>query len=310
MANRGASDETAPYDGPAGGWGSFEGVTRIFGAEGSTSAAIETPAGQNESHGFARISCSGTQPADHHPFESCENGAETTLWELITRRCTPGSFEKRMAPELKGWKEYDEQTMRRCFTLAARSAREGGYPFAAIVTQKTTTIAEAINRVSQDRDVTRHAEAVALTEAQRTLGCTSLDDCTLYANVEPCALCSYAIRETRVARVVYGLSSPVMGGHSRWDILGDELLSSRMPEVFAPPPEIVAHFMSDEAAVAFRRAAPMAWADVRSRECFRCGEDLRGRRPDLERGRKRRRRGATEKAMRFLRLRVFDRFGR
>jgi len=69
--------------------------------------------------------------------------------------------------------------------------------------------------VSQDRDVTRHAEAVALTEAQRTLGCTSLDDCTLYANVEPCALCSYAIREARIGRVVYGVSSPVMGGHPR-----------------------------------------------------------------------------------------------
>ena len=204
----------------------------------------------------------------------------------------------------------DEQTMRRCFDVAARSAREGGYPFAAIVTKKGSTIVEATNRVSQDRDVTRHAEAVALTEAQRTLKCTSLDDCTLYANVEPCALCSYAIREARIARVVYGLSSPVMGGHSRWDILSDELLSSKMPEIFAPPPEIVAHFMSGEAAAAFRRAAPAAWAYVRSRECFRCGDDLRRPWPDPERERKRRRRRATEKAMRLLRLQLFDRFGR
>lgn len=204
----------------------------------------------------------------------------------------------------------DEQTMRRCFDVAARSAREGGYPFAAIVTKKGSTIVEATNRVSQDRDVTRHAEAVALTEARRTLKCTSLDDCTLYANVEPCALCSYAIREARIARVVYGLSSPVMGGHSRWDILSDELLSSKMPEIFAPPPEIVAHFMSGEAAAAFRRAAPAAWAYVRSRECFRCGDDLRRPWPDPERERKRRRRRATEKAMRLLRLQLFDRFRR
>jgi len=194
----------------------------------------------------------------------------------------------------------DEQTMRRCFTLAAQSARDGGYPFAAIVTKKGRTIVEATNRVSQDRDVMRHAEAVALTEAQRTLACISLDDCTLYANVEPCALCSYAIREARIARVVYGLSSPIMGGHSRWNILDDEVLSSRMREVFAPPPEIVADFLSDEAAVAFRRAAPAAWAYVRSRRCFGCGDDpARERRP--------RRHGAAEKVMR---LQVFDRFGR
>jgi tRNA(adenine34) deaminase len=204
----------------------------------------------------------------------------------------------------------DEQTMRRCFALAAQSARDGGYPFAAIVTKKGHTIVEARNRVSQERDVTRHAEAVALTEAQSRLACTSLDDCTLYANVEPCALCSYAIREARIARVVYGLSSPVMGGHSRWDILGDELLSSKMPEVFAPPPEIVADFLSDEAAAAFRRAAPMAWAYVRSRECFRCGGELRWPRPDPKSDQKPRRLGATQKALRLLRLQVFDRFGR
>ncbi|HZZ61052.1 MAG TPA: nucleoside deaminase [Roseiarcus sp.] len=197
----------------------------------------------------------------------------------------------------------DEQTMRQCLALAARSVRDGGYPFAAIVTKKGRTIVEATNRVSHDHDVLRHAEAVALTEAQRTLVCTSLDDCTLYANVEPCALCSYAIREARIGRVVYGLSSPVMGGHSRWNILGDEVLSSRMPEVFAPPPDIVADFLSDEAAAAFRRAAPAAWAYVRTRGCFGCGDDAaRERRP--------RRYGAAEKAMRLLRLQVFDRFGR
>jgi tRNA(adenine34) deaminase len=204
----------------------------------------------------------------------------------------------------------DEQTMRRCFALAARSVGDGGYPFAAIVTKKGRTVVEATNRVSQDRDVMRHAEAVALTEAQRTLACTSLDDCTLYANVEPCALCSYAIREARIGRVVYGLSSPVMGGHSRWDILGDELLSSKMPEVFAPPPEIVADFLSDEAVDAFRRAAPIAWAYVCSRDCFRRGAGPRWPSPDPQRERKIRRPGAAEKAMRLLRVQVFDRFGR
>ena len=205
----------------------------------------------------------------------------------------------------------DEQTMRRCFALAARSVRDGGCPFAAIVTKKGRAIIEATNRVSQDRDVMRHAEAVALTKMQRALACTSLDDCTLYANVEPCALCSYAIRETRIGRVVYGLSSPVMGGHSRWDILGDELLSSKMPEVFAPPPEIAVDFLSDEAADAFRRAAPIAWAYVCSRDCFVVAPaGPRWPPPDPERERKLRRPRAAEKAMRLLRLLLFDRFGR
>ena len=55
------------------------------------------------------------------------------------------------------------------------------------------------------------AEVVAISEAQKTVGSTNLDDCTIYANVEPCALCSYAIRESRIARVVYAMRSPIMG---------------------------------------------------------------------------------------------------
>ena len=138
------------------------------------------------------------------------------------------------------------------------------------MTNKGRTIVETTNRVSYERDVTRHAEIVAISEAQRRLGCTSLDDCTLYANVEPCALCSYAIRETRISRVVFGLSSPVMGGHSRWNILGDPTLSAAMPEVFAPPPDVCANFLSDEADAALRRASPILWAVTRSRGLFVC----------------------------------------
>jgi tRNA(adenine34) deaminase len=200
----------------------------------------------------------------------------------------------------------DEQMMRRCFDLAVESARRGGYPFAAIVTKKGRTIVETMNRVSRDGDVTRHAEIVAISETQRGFGCTSLDDCTLYANVEPCALCSYAIRETRIARVLFGLSSPIMGGHSRWNILGDCTLSAAMPEVFAPPPEIHANFLSGEADATLRRASPILWAFARSRGLF-VGQAGLERRQPLEERRPRNR--TKEKAMRFMRRRVFDLFG-
>jgi tRNA(adenine34) deaminase len=204
----------------------------------------------------------------------------------------------------------DQEIMRRCFDLAIGSARNGGYPYAAIVTRRGRTLGESTNRVAHDGDVTRHAEVVALSGAQKTLRCTSLDDCTLYANIEPCALCCYAIREARIAKVVFGLSSPVMGGLSRWNILGDERLSATMPDVFAPPPRIVPNFLSAEADATLRRAAPIVWAVTRSRGLFR-REPLHERPealPECPRCRTATQR--TEKAMRLLRLRVFDRFGR
>ena len=54
------------------------------------------------------------------------------------------------------------------------------------------------------------------------IGREQLRHCTLYTNIEPCAMCSYCIRESWVGRVVYALGSPVMGGLSKWNILRDQ----------------------------------------------------------------------------------------
>ena len=45
-------------------------------------------------------------------------------------------------------------------------------------------------------------------------------------------MCSFAIRETGIGRVVYAIRSQVMGGHSRWSILDDDQLNRAMPELF------------------------------------------------------------------------------
>jgi tRNA(adenine34) deaminase len=208
---------------------------------------------------------------------------------------------------------FDESMMRRCFELAMKSAKQGEYPYGAVIVHKGKIVAESTNRVAHDRDVTRHAEVVAISKAQQTIGSTTLDDCTIYANVEPCAFCSYAIRETRIGKVVYATSSPIMGGMSRWNILADQKLSETMPEVFAPPPRIVPDFLSEEADATLRRSAPVTWAFVRKGGLL----DVRLRRvtdaehPHLGKARPP---GwlshAKERLMRILRNKIFDRFGR
>ncbi|MGA7597409.1 MAG: nucleoside deaminase, partial [Pseudolabrys sp.] len=79
----------------------------------------------------------------------------------------------------------DVQMMRRCLALATESSAQRDYPFGAVVARNGEIIAEATNRVARDGDVTRHAEIVAMAEAQRRLGNTGLNGCTLYTNVEP-----------------------------------------------------------------------------------------------------------------------------
>ncbi|MBY0611973.1 MAG: FdhF/YdeP family oxidoreductase [Beijerinckiaceae bacterium] len=108
-----SAPKTVEYNSPHGGWGSVRGIVEIFGKEWDKPSALATLERQNKPGGFMCVSCSWAKPADHHPFEFCENGAKATLWELTTRRCTPEFFTKHTVNELKGWSDYDlEQTGR------------------------------------------------------------------------------------------------------------------------------------------------------------------------------------------------------
>lgn len=162
----------------------------------------------------------------------------------------------------------DVRMMRRCIELSRAAGKAGELPFAAVICKDGDVIAETTNQVSRDGDVTRHAEIMAISQAQRTLGNTNLQGCTLYSTIEPCPMCSFPIRETRISRVVYAISSPMMGGASRWNVLGDDYISTRMPEAFAAPPEVVTGVLAKEAASVWRRWNPMVWGVIRLRGVF------------------------------------------
>ena len=162
----------------------------------------------------------------------------------------------------------DAAMMARCIALSKTAAEEGEFPFACVIAKDGEVIVETTNRVARDGDVTRHAEIVAVSMAQKALGTRDLSGCTLYTNVEPCAMCSFPIRETRISRVVYAIGSRLMGGDSKWDVLGDEELSQVMPEAFGERPEIVRGFMRRDAEKAWRNWNPLIWGVIRYRGCF------------------------------------------
>lgn len=162
----------------------------------------------------------------------------------------------------------DETMMRRCIELSAVATTCGEFPFSSLICAGSEIIAEATNRVAQDRDVTRHAELLAISQAQQVLGRKDLSDCAIYSNVEPCAMCSFPIRETRIARVVFAIRSPLMGGYSKWNVLRDPDISKIMPEAFGPVPETIAGLLESEAEKAWRSWNPVIWGVIRYRGCF------------------------------------------
>lgn len=162
----------------------------------------------------------------------------------------------------------DVAMMRRCIELSAIAVKHDELPFACVICRNGEIVAEAINRVAQDGDVTRHAELIAIARAQQVLGRNDLSDCTIYSSVEPCAMCAFPIRETRIGRVVYSVSSPMMGGISKWNVLGDQEISRVMPQVFGDVPEVAAGLLYSEAASVWRKWNPVYWFGIRLRCCL------------------------------------------
>lgn len=162
----------------------------------------------------------------------------------------------------------DTAMMRKCIALSASAVKRGEFPFAAIIAIGNDIIVETTNRVVEDGDVTRHAEIVAISQAQRVLGRTDLSGCTLYSNVEPCAMCAFPMRETSISRVIFAMSSPMMGGFSKWNVLRDDTLARTMPEAFGAPPEIVAGLLRSEAEKVWWSWNPLIWAVIKHRGCF------------------------------------------
>jgi len=86
----------------------------------------------------------------------------------------------------------------------ARQARErGGRPVGAVVVVDEAMVARASDRVDETNDPTAHAVITALREAARKLGTIRLSDVTVFATMEPCAMCVGAILQCDATALVY-----------------------------------------------------------------------------------------------------------
>jgi tRNA(adenine34) deaminase len=105
----------------------------------------------------------------------------------------------------------DLDYLRAAIAEAQAAEANGEVPVGAVVVHENKIIGRGQNRVLRDSDPTAHAEIVALREAGLALKNYRLEDCTLYATLEPCAMCAGAILHARIARLVYAAPDPKAG---------------------------------------------------------------------------------------------------
>jgi tRNA(adenine34) deaminase len=94
---------------------------------------------------------------------------------------------------------------------ARRAAGLGEVPIGAVVVREGEVIGRGHNRREIDRDPLAHAELLAIREAASRLQGWRLEGCTLYATLEPCAMCAGALVNSRIERLVYGAADPKAG---------------------------------------------------------------------------------------------------
>ncbi len=99
-----------------------------------------------------------------------------------------------------------ESYMRRAFDLASAAAFKGNHPFGTVLVHNGEVVLAAENTVNTSSDQTHHAELNLIAEARRTFPREFLAECTLYASTAPCPMCAYAIWESGITNIVYGVT--------------------------------------------------------------------------------------------------------
>ncbi len=129
--------------------------------------------------------------------------------------------------------------MRAALREATRAEAEGEVPVGAVAVYDGRVVARAHNRPIRLSDPTAHAEILALRRAARKLGNYRLAGCSLYATIEPCAMCASAMIHARIERLVFGAHDAKAGAAgSVLQVLNHPKLNHRV--------EVVGGFMAQE----------------------------------------------------------------
>ncbi|MGE3467323.1 MAG: nucleoside deaminase [Pyrinomonadaceae bacterium] len=131
--------------------------------------------------------------------------------------------------------EWLQSLLDRCFELADAAGRRGDTPVGSLVAAADGEIIAEASERNRTHDIFAHAELMAIQAAIRTAQSSNLIGLTLVTTKEPCFLCSYAIRQARISRVIFAIRNAETGGYSsRFPILTADNIES-----WGSAPEII-----------------------------------------------------------------------
>lgn len=104
-----------------------------------------------------------------------------------------------------------EKYMKEAVKQAKKAYTLGEVPIGCVIVYQNKIIGRGYNRRNTDKNTLSHAEITAIRKASKVMGDWRLEDCTLYVTLEPCQMCSGAIVQARISKVVIGCMNPKAG---------------------------------------------------------------------------------------------------
>ena len=105
----------------------------------------------------------------------------------------------------------DEKYMKEAIRQAKKAYALGEVPIGCVVVYEGKIIGRGYNRRTIDKNTLAHAELMAIKKASKKMDDWRLEDCIMYVTLEPCQMCSGAIVQSRMKKVVIGCMNPKAG---------------------------------------------------------------------------------------------------
>lgn len=105
----------------------------------------------------------------------------------------------------------DEYYIKIALKLAKKALKHGDVPVGAIIVENNKIIAKEYNKKEKNNCITSHAEIIAINKACKRKKSNYLNNCELYVTLEPCMMCTGAILQSHIKKIVYCTESPKYG---------------------------------------------------------------------------------------------------
>lgn len=128
---------------------------------------------------------------------------------------------------------YEKKYMLEALKEAKKAKKGGEIPVGAVIVKDDKIIARGHNLTETKKDITAHAEIIAIRKASKllgeSLGWRRLSGCEMYVTMEPCAMCAGALVWARIEKLYIGVMDEKAGAcGSVYNIVQDSRLNHQM----------------------------------------------------------------------------------